>query len=366
MAYEHLIRPVIRDLTPVVPTRPLDEIAAVSRTGDVIRLGNNESNWGVSPRVSQAIARAATEANFYPDSSCAKLRRALADRHEVEPDMVVVGSGAGQIIQLIAQAFLNPGDQVVLPRPTFPLYARFSRLMDADVVEVDLSDFRIDPAGMMEAITEKTKLVFVCNPNNPTGAALKPEALEDFIEALPGHVILALDDLYMDFADADHHHDPLPRIRAEQPIVALRSFSKLPGLAGLRVGYALASAELSEYLNRARPAFPVDHLAQAAALAALDDTEFTRDVLARTIDGRVRLHEGLQSLGLAPVSSQTNFVFVDYRVDAVEVMESLWEYGIATAAVGPPGATYGRIGVGSPDQNQRVIDALAEILPRKR
>ncbi len=361
--FEKLVRHNVRDLTPAVPGKTYNEIKREYGVDDVLRLGNNENPWGVSPRSVEAVRAELQVSNFYPDWTCHDLRTALAERHGVTPDEVTVSGGASNILTLITQAFVGPGDEVVMAAPTFPVYRRDVLISGGVPIEVPLKDFTHDLEAMASAVGQRTKAVIICNPNNPTGTVVAPSELAAFIDNLPESILVVLDDVYIDFVEEAYAFDPMDLIKAGRPIIVVRSFSKLYGLAGIRVGYALADAELIRYLNTVKEAFPVSNLAQAAALAALDDEPFREHVVRETLKERSAFARALQDMGLTCVPTQTNFVFMNFGISSKIVFQGLLPHGIIVAVIGAgPDSTWGRVTVGTPEQNTRFLQALKEVL----
>ena len=361
--FDKFPRTAIRNLPPIAPGLPFDELKIKYGLDEIVRLGNNENFWGVSPKAAAAMRKEIDGSNFYPDHSCLALRQALAQRHEVSPDMITVSAGGSNILFMIALAFIEPGDEVVMAAPTFPVYRRNTLLMGGKPVEIPLKDHFHDLEAMAAAVNERTRLVVVCNPNNPTGTLVDGSALSTFIDDLPDSVLVLVDDVYIDFVAERDRFDILKKIRSRRPVLAIRSFSKVYGLAGIRVGYALGCSELIYHLNRVRGGFPVSGPGQAAALASLEDDEFLIHVTGNTARARAALTGALEELGLNCPRSHTNFVFVDFGLNAGVVAEALLSRGFAIAAVGPPdSSTFGRVTVATPEINQKFVAALEQVL----
>lgn len=356
-------RAILEKIEPYVPGKPVEEVKEVYKLSKVVKMASNENPWGPSPKAIKRVLDELQNVATYPEGSCALLREALARKAGVAPDMITVSNGGDNVLSLIAHAFLEPGDQAVMATPTFPIYKTAVLVAGAEPVEVPLKAFTHDLRSMAKAVTPKTKVVFVCNPNNPTGTIVQRKELLDFLECLPESVLVVLDEVYGDFADPASFPDGLVFIREGRPIVSVRSFSKLYGLAGLRVGYAVGRAELIEAINRVREPFPVNRLAQAAALGALEDEEFREFVIAQTRKERERLASALREMGLRCLDSHTNFLFVDLKRDSQGVFEALLSKGIIIR----PGRTWGtptwcRITVGRQEDNEQLLSALREVL----
>ncbi len=363
MSLADLIRRPVGAMAGYNPGPAPEELAAKLGLPAMVELGTNENPFGPSPRALLAIQAELGRANRYPDPLCQPLREALARRHGLVPDNVVVANGADNLLTLLALAFLEPGQEVVMADLTFPMYRKMVALAGAVPREVPLYQLTHDLAALAAAVTPRTRLLLVCNPNNPTGTMVEPGALLDFAQALPPQVILVLDEAYVDFAAPEKRTDLLPLVAAGRPVLCLESFSKLHGLAGLRVGYALGPFELIAALGKVREPFAVNRLAQAAALAALDDEEFRARVVAETTRQKALLYREFAALGLACRESEANFVFVDLGARAEAVVAGLARRGVLVRGLGPWGApTCARITVGTPEQNRQLLAALRAAL----
>jgi histidinol-phosphate aminotransferase len=361
---QQMAREILEKLDPYVPGKPVEEVQREYGLREVIKMASNENPWGVPPRVIQALTEALPHLAQYPEGSCLELRRSLSRRLGVEEDMVTVSNGADNVLMMIAQAFVERGDEVVMARPTFPVYRTAALLMEGHPVEVPLREHTHDLEAMARAITPRTKAIFLCNPNNPTGTLVIRAELERFLKRIPSGVLLVVDEVYGDFADSEDYPDALEYIRQGAPIISVRSFSKIYGLAGLRIGYAIAPKEIIGWLNRVREPFPVNRLAQIAAQAALEDEDFRRRVLEETRRGKEFLREELRRLGMHCLPSHTNFLFVDLGVDAQLVFSALLRKGIIIRPGGIWGTpTWCRITIGTQEQNERLVESLKEVLP---
>ncbi len=360
---KRLTRSVIDALEPYVPGRPIEDVQREYGLTDVIKMASNENPWGTSPAALEAMREELVKGNLYPEGSCRELREALAEVLGVTPEMVVVSNGADNILMMIAQAFVEEGDEVVMACPTFALYRTAVLLMGGVPVEVPLRDFTHDLPGMAAAVGPRTKAVILCNPNNPTGTIVVKSDLESFLDGIPPDTLVVLDEVYGDFAASAEYPNGLDFVSGQRPFVSVRSFSKLYGLAGLRVGYAVTAPRLAEALNRVREPFPVNRLAQVGARAALRDEAFRRHVLVETQRGRTFLGQALREMGLRCLDSHTNFVFVDLGTDAQVVFQALLRRGIIVRPGGIWGApSWCRITIGTMEQNQRLVQTLTEVL----
>jgi histidinol-phosphate aminotransferase len=361
MNFESLAKPAVLTQPVYEPGKPIEYVAReLGLDPDtIIKLASNENPFGPSPRAVAAAKRALEHGELYPDGGCFELRQKLAAKFGLAAEQFVVGNGSNEIIELLGHAFVGPGDEVVMAAPAFVVYKLVTLLFGAKAVEVPLRDWRHDLEKIAAAITPRTKLVFVCSPNNPTGTANTEAELTAFARALPDHVVCVFDEAYAEFLE--RAPDLRPLIAEGRKIVCLRTFSKIYGLASLRVGYGYASAELCALLNRVRQPFNVNAIAQAAAVAALDDREFAEKTKTENHAGLAQLERGCRELGLEIVPSVANFMLV--RVgDGTRVFDALQRRGVIVRPV----KSYGlpewiRVTVGTREQNERLLAELRAI-----
>ncbi|HUP19770.1 MAG TPA: histidinol-phosphate transaminase [Gemmatimonadota bacterium] len=351
-------------IAPYVPGRHRAEIARAYGVRDVLKLASNENPLGPSPRALAAARAALEDVHYYPDSQARDLRDALADRHDVEPAQIVLGNGSVECIDLVARAFLRPGDEAVIGFPSFPRFAIACQVIGVAPRVVRHREWRFDLGAMRDAIGERTRVVFLDNPCNPTGTHLGPDELGAFLDDLPAGVLVVLDRAYYEFVPPeDRLADDVDRIQGGENLVVLRTFSKAHGLAGLRVGYAIARPEHAVALDRVREAFNVSSVAQAAALAAMEDVDHVERAVRAAAVEREWLAGELARLGLDPVPSTTNFLFVEFGTRAPEVHEGLHARGVVIRPMSAPGIeTHARISLGTRAGNERLVTALEEIL----
>jgi histidinol-phosphate aminotransferase len=344
------------------PGKPIEQVArelGLDPAG-IVKLASNENPFGPSPKAVAAAERALREANLYPDGGYFTLRQKLAQKSGLGMDQFIVGDGSNEIIELLGHAFLAPGVECVMHQAAFVVYKLVTLMFGATPVEVPLVNMRQDLTKLAAAITPRTRLVFLASPANPTGATSTAEEITTLVRALPPHVILVLDEAYVDFLD--NPPDLRPLIAAGHKVICLRTFSKIYGLASLRIGYAYAAAELITILQRARQPFNVNGVAVAAAVAALDDGEFVARCRRENHAGLAQLGAGFKKLGLEFVPGQGNFLLVKVG-DGTRVFAALQQRGLIVRPVKPYGLPeWVRITVGTHAQNERLLAALAEVL----
>ncbi len=354
-------RAALESVTPYEAGKPLEALAAELGIAELVRLSANEHPLGPSPRVVEAIRREASHVHLYPDGGSTALREALARQLRLSPAQIVVGNGADELITLIALAAFEPGDEVVIPHPSFEPYATGANVAGARIVQSPLAGYHTDLDDMRRRITLHTKAVFLCSPHNPAATIIPARALLAFLDALGDDPpLVVLDEAYHDFVDDPDYPDGVALLGRYPRLLVLRTFSKIAGLAGLRVGYALGSREIMDRLNRVRAPYNVNRLGQVAAVAALGDPDHAARTRALVLEERRFLMAGLAERGLTCSPSQANFLLV--RVDDPRrVRESLARAGILVrdgGAVGFPGHL--RISLGTREVNERVLKLLEE------
>ncbi len=351
-------------IKPYVPGKPIEEVQREYGLTDVIKLASNENPLGPSPRVLAAIQAALPQLNFYPDAQAYRLCRAIAAHHGVQPDMVRVGNGADGLIRELCVSYLEDGDEVITSASSFPVYDISTAVMRGRMVKTPLKALGFDLRAIAAAITARTKLIFICNPNNPTGTIVTAAEVAEFMAAVPERVLVVFDEAYFEFVDSPDYPDSLATIRAgRKNVIMLRTFSKAFGIAGIRIGYGIAQPELLAPLRAATESFPVNALAQVAGLAALEDTEFMRRTVEVNRAGRQFLYQEFDRLGLRYATSHTNFILVEIGPRAREVFQKLLERGVIVRPCnGYDLPDYLRITVGVQEQNARLIAALEDVL----
>ncbi len=361
MTLEKRVKPWIAALAPYQPGKPIGELERELGISDAVKLASNENPLGPSPRAIEAVQRALAGVHRYPDGASFALRSKLVEKLAVAPEQLVFGCGADELLELVAKAFLGPGDEAVFAWPSFAMYPIVTRGMGATPVPVPLdADLVHDLDAMAAAITERTRVVMVCNPNNPTGTSVGAAAFDRFAARLPDDVVLLIDEAYVDFARRADFPDALGWVARRPGTLAIRTFSKIAGLAGLRVGYAVADRELAGYLERARHPFNVNLLAQVAAVAALDDREHLDRTVRQNTEGLEYLRRELGVLGIETWPSEANFVLARPGPGSYEKL--LREGVIVRPLVGFGMPDHVRITVGLPEENERLVKALRRLV----
>ncbi|MGH7275741.1 MAG: histidinol-phosphate transaminase, partial [Candidatus Rokuibacteriota bacterium] len=299
----------------------------------------------------------------YPDGSGFYLRQALAKKHGFSPEQVVLGNGSNELIELLVRAFLRPGDEAIMPHPSFVVYPMIVQAAGGVRVMVMLKDYRLDLEAMARAITPMTKMVFIANPNNPTATMVTADEVEHFMSRVPDKTIVVFDEAYIEFAMGPDFPETLQYVKQGRKVVVLRTFSKASSLAGLRVGYGVADADAIALMNRIRQPFNVNSLGQAAALAALEDDGHILECVRMIEAGRHFLYDEFKDLGIAYVPSRANFILVDVGRSAAEIYQKLLHHGVIVRPMTPFGMeTALRITVGTPEENRRLVKALQAVL----
>jgi histidinol-phosphate aminotransferase len=365
MELQKIARQCVLGIKDYVPGKPIEEVKRELGLDNVLKLSSNENLFGTSPMALQAMLQEVKDnANFYPEGLCPMLAARLAEVYDLDPGQFFVNNGVDGVLSMIATAFIDCGDDVVTSQYSFNAYQIVTTRMGGNIIQVPQTpDRRFDVDGILAALTPKTKIVFLCNPNNPTGTITTHAEFVRLIEAIPENTLLVSDEAYYDFADDPDYPRTIPFLKDHPNLIITRTFSKVMGLAGLRVGYAMASKEMVNLLRKVCDPFPVNRIAQAGALAGLDDHEYLRCSIGFVKEGRDQLFDGLVKLGLKPTRSQANFIFIDFGVPVAPIYEAMLRQGVIVRPLGPQGLpNCMRITVGMPDQNKRALDALAHAL----
>ena len=357
-APEHILA-----IDPYVPGKPMEALEREYGITDSVKLASNENPLGPSPAAVAAIRNGVDCLNRYPDGAGHALTRKLAAKHGIAAERIVLGNGSDEIIGLLAQTLLVSGDEVLIPAPSFLMYEISVRSVGATPCFVPLKDLAIDLDGLAAKVNARTRLAFVCNPNNPTGTAISVDAMRAFLDRLPERVVVVADEAYIEFASDENCYNSLRDGLDDPRLVSLRTFSKAYGLAGLRVGYGVMPTELADLVQRIRPPFNVNSLAQTAATAALGDDAFLRRTVDVVHSGLQQLGTALNEMGLRHYPTQANFFLIDLDRPADEVFKALLHHGVIVRSM----RSYGferaiRINVGLPEENDRFVNALKTVL----
>src|SRR2546428_6712581 len=364
--WESLANEHILGIAPYEPGKPIEELERELGIHDAIKLASNENPLPPSERVQKAIIGALASLNRYPDGGGFYLRQALAKKHGVTPEHIMLGNGSNELIELLVHAFVRPGDEAVVPHPSFVVYPMSVQASGGIRVVVMLKDHRLDLAGMARAITPLTKLVFIANPNNPTATMVTADEVERFMARIPERTIVVFDEAYIEFALGPDFPDTLNYVKQGRKVAVLRTFSKATSLAGLRVGYGVAEADAVALMNRIRQPFNVNSLAQAGALAALEDESHVLECVRMIEAGRHFLYDEFKTLGVQYVPSRANFILVDVGRSAADIYQKLLLEGVIVRPMTPFGMeTALRITVGTPEENRKLVRALRTVLGKK-
>ncbi|MHC1719947.1 MAG: histidinol-phosphate transaminase [Clostridiaceae bacterium] len=366
MNVEKITRPSILKCRDYVPGKPVEEVRRELGLTDIIKMASNENPLGTSPKALAAIIEEMNSScNRYPESLCVELRQRLSQLHKVNEAQIFIDNGLDGVITMLGLTFISPEDEIIFGDVTFPAYGNITRKMGGVCVEVPLTkDNRLDLDGFAKAITSKTKMVFVCNPNNPTGTIITAEELDKLLAVVPEDVLVIMDEAYFEFADDPGFPDSLIYLPKYKNMIVLRTFSKIMGLAALRIGYAIADESLIRVMLKAREPFPVNRAAQAGALASLDDHEFVEKTLQVNLSGRKQLTVGLSELGLTVYPSQTNFVYGELNgQDSKKIFEAMLHDGVIIRPQKASGRLDAlRISIGTQEENTATLASLKKAL----
>ncbi len=353
----------IATIKPYEAGKPLKELERELNIKKATKLASNENALGFSPKIHSAVLEHLGEMNRYPESSGHDLNIALSDKFHVAPENIVLGNGSDDIIALLAHAYLNPGDEAVMPLPSFLMYEISVKTAKGIPVMVPLNDFSTNLDGLIEQITPKTRMVFITNPFNPTGSVITTTEFQAFAKQVPEDVLIIMDEAYIEFVKDDKVYNALKKPLQDPRVVTLRTFSKAYGLAGFRVGYGVMDSEIAQMLNRIRQPFNVNGLAQIAAVTALDDNAFLQKSVKATQDGLDFLSQQLKQMGISALPSQSNFLMFDIKTDATAVFEKMLAKGVIVRSMKSYGFdTFLRINAGTQTENEVFIQVLKQVL----
>ena len=357
-------KPYIKSIQPYKPGKPIKEVERELGLRGLVKLASNENALGPSRRALRAMRRAIREVHLYPDGPCYYLVNRLAQEFGVDTHQIIIGNGSNEIIEFLARGFISEGDEVISSESSFLVYPILTQVCGGRYVSVPMKDYRYDLTALLKAVTERTKLIFIANPNNPTGTYITGQEIEAFLARVPPEVIVCFDEAYVDFVDASDFPRTLEYVKSKrQNVIILRTFSKSYGLAGLRVGYGLGPSDLIDYLHKIRQPFNVNSVAQAAATAALDDRFFLWRTKQMVIRGRHYLYKHLKRLGLQYLPSQANFILVNTGGNGEMIYQSLLSQGVIVRPMSAYGlSNWIRVTVGRRSQNSLFCRTLKKIL----
>ncbi|WP_168119144.1 histidinol-phosphate transaminase [Paenibacillus sp. HB172176] len=344
------------------PGKPIEDVKRELGLTEVVKLASNENMFGFSEHAKAAMIKEIAESNMYPDGASVELTNVLAERLGVHTNQIIMGSGSSDIILMIARAFLVPGDETIMADETFGQYKHNAEIENARIIEVPLKEGKHDLPAMLAKVSDKTKVIWICNPNNPTGTIVSNEELNAFMKALPSHVLVVLDEAYGEYVLDESYSDGVGMLDDYANLVVLRTFSKIYGLAALRIGYGVGRHDVIGFINQVREPFNTTRLAQAAATAAAKDQDFIQSCVKRNQDGREYLYKQFDRLGLAYFESHANFVMVDVKSSTIEVFDGLLRQGVIVRPRWRCYPTHIRVTIGTQEQNEKFIAALEQVL----
>lgn len=355
-----MIRPpeYVSDIRPYVPGKPVEELERELGIKGSIKLASNENPLGPSPVALKAIQGAGKDLNRYPDGGGFYLKNILSEKLSVSPDNLILGNGSNELLDIVARTYLRPGDDALMAMPSFVVYAMAVQSVGCQAIQVPLQNFTHDLRRMRDEITEKTRVMFIANPNNPTGTINKKGEFDRLMEEVPDGVLVVMDEAYFEYVSDPEYADSMTWFRKGKDILILRTFSKIFGLAGLRIGYGIAKEEIVMEMNKLRPPFNTNSMAQLAAVAALGDEAHVSKSREINEQGKVFLYREIERLGMRYVPTEANFVYVPVA-DSGALYESLLKKGVIIRPMGPKAL---RVTVGLPEENERFIEALAAIV----
>ncbi len=354
----------IEKLVPYPPGKPIEELERELGITGSIKLASNENPIGPSPMAVKAILDNLNKLNRYPDGSSYYLKEKLSSVFRLPMGRIITGNGSNELIELTIRSFLSPGEEVIQAFPTFLVYEKVVNGAGGDLVSVNLKEFKISLDDIKKAITPKTKIIFINNPNNPTGSGLSENDMLDFVKSVPEDIVIVIDEAYIEFS-SDSVAKGVDLLDERDRLIVLRTFSKLYGLAGLRVGYGFSSVEIVDFINRIRQPFNANLLAQAAAVAALDDREFVNKTLDLVKEGLKYLHKCLDEMGLEYLPTETNFFLIRVPSGGKNIYQRMLREGVIVRSMDSYGLEeFIRINVGLPEENERFVKTLKRVIDR--
>ncbi len=361
---DNIVKKQFSEMETYIPGRPIEQVKAQYGLKKVVKLASNESPLGPTPAALEAINKYSQQLNRYPDIEATILRDTLAKYYNLAGENFLIGNGSNELLRIAGQAVLNPGDEVIFAEPSFVVYRMIAEFFEAQEVPVALKNHTHDLEAMLSAVSAKTKLIFVCNPNNPTGTMVDRTQLEDFINEVPDGVLVVVDEAYAEFVEDRKKYPQDLNYSVNKPIIVTRTFSKLYGLAGLRIGYGIAPSSYVAVDRKIRDPFNVNLLAQAAATASLEDKEEAQKRYKKNLENKLYLCQGLKEKGIEFVESQANFILIDTAQDSTLVFEKLLKKGVIVRTgeiFGESYRNYIRVSIGSKDEIDFFLEAMKTI-----
>ena len=349
----------IKNLVPYVPGKPIEELERELGITGSIKLASNENPLGPSPKAVAAIKKAAEGLNRYPDGSGFYLSQALTKKYGVDPGQIILGNGSNELIELVVRTFVQPGDEIISADPSFVVYTMITQAAGGTNVIVQCKDMRHDLEAIAQRITPKTKIVFIANPNNPTGTMNSQAEMDQFLKRVPEQVIVAMDDAYCEYVTHADYPDSLDYLKEGRNVLVLRTFSKIYGLAGLRIGYGITTPEIAGLMNNVRQPFNTNSLGQIGAVAALADRKHVEKSIAMNNEGKQFLYQTFGRLGISFIPTEANFILFETARDGRELYTALLKQGVI---IRPMGGNRLRVTIGLPEENKRFADELEKIL----
>lgn len=353
----------ITELSPYQPGKPIEELERELGITDIVKLASNENPLGPSPKVKADLTQHLDELARYPDGSAYLLKARLHEELGIDPARITVGNGSNDVLELMARVFLGPGLESLVSEHSFVVYPLVTRSLGAMLTEIPAKDFGQDLEATLAAVSVKTRMIFIANPNNPTGTWVDRDALTHFLDAVPGEVLVVLDEAYFEYVDEPDYPNGLELVDRYPNLIVSRTFSKAYGLAGLRIGYAVSHPDIADLMNRVRQPFNVNAMSLAAALIALDDKAHLEESIRVNREGMKFLTEACQQMGLDYIPSVGNFLTIDFGRDALAIYNALLQEGVIVRPIGVYGLpNHLRVTIGKPAENARFIDALQKVL----
>ena len=353
----------LQDLAPYKPGKPIEELERETGRANLVKLASNENPLGPPDRVLAAISREHRNLARYPDGGAFYLKQKLSDRLGVSPEMITLGNGSNDVLEMLARAFLGPATEVIVFEHCFVVYPLLTKALGAKLIEIKTNDFQPDLDIALESVSEKTRMIFLANPNNPTGAWVSKKELVHFMDKLPSSILVILDEAYFEYVGSEDYPNGIELQRNYENLVVTRTFSKAYGLAGLRIGYSVSNSEIADLINRIRQPFNVNSLSLIAANLALDEEDFLNESISINNNGMKFLEQTFSRMDLKYIRSAGNFLTVDLGQDALPIYELLLQKGVIVRPI----EVYGlpkhlRVSIGLPHENERFSEALEEVL----